>query len=78
MPLNTDVALLDRFEILGESTSDNAGSGQRLWLHDLTTTRTVLLADSAADAIFSRNGFLWWSDRDQPTPWRVLDLHRLV
>jgi hypothetical protein len=78
VPLNTDVALLDRFEILGESTPNNAGSGQRLWLHDLTTTQTVVLDDHATDVIFSRNDSSGGPTPTKPSLWHVLDLHQLV
>jgi hypothetical protein len=79
MPLNTDVALADRFEVLAGAVSTNAATTvQRLWLHDLTTSRSVVLADGATAALGSRGGFLWWSTGDNETlVWHVIDLRDL-
>jgi len=79
MPLNTDVALAGRFEVLAGAASANAAAtAQRLWLYDLTTNRAVLLAEAATAGIGSRGQFLWWSTGDNETlVWHVLDLQQL-
>lgn len=78
MPLNPDVALVDRFEVLAGPSPDGSPATQRLWLHDLTTRRSAMLADSVMAAIGSRGGYLWWSTGDnEVTVWKVLDLRQL-
>jgi hypothetical protein len=79
-PLNTDVAVLDRFEVLASAASANAsGSAQRLWLYEMATGRTILLADAASDGLGARDGYLWWPTGDnEATVWHVLDLRRLT
>jgi hypothetical protein len=78
MPLNPDVALVDRFEVLAGPVADPAAATQRLWLHDLATSRSVLLADTATGTIGSRGGYLWWSTGDNEVAvWHVLDLRTL-
>jgi hypothetical protein len=77
-PLNTDVALLDRFEVVSSSAGGD-GSLQRLWLHDLKDDRVVLLDDSSTATIGSRGPYLWWSTGDNETlSWHTLDLRRLT
>jgi hypothetical protein len=76
-PLNTDVALLDRFEVLA-SVASASGSAQKLWLHDLSNDRVVLLADTASTTIGSRGSYLWWSTGDNETrSWHILNLSEL-
>jgi hypothetical protein len=78
MPLNPDVALVDRFEVLAGPSPDGSPATQRLWLHDLTTRRSALLADSVTATIGSRAGYLWWSTGDnEAAVWHVLDLRQL-
>jgi hypothetical protein len=79
VPLNTDVALLNRFEVVGSVSKDSAnGNTQSLFLHDLTTGREVLLDAAATGTVSSRDGILWWSVGDNETlDWRVLDLRQL-
>jgi hypothetical protein len=78
-PVNTDVALLDRFELL--ESQGNAGLAtptHRLWLHDLSRDRDVLVEDSATGTVSSRDGFLWWSTGDnEAIVWHLLDLRTL-
>lgn len=77
MPINSDVALVDRFEVLG-SVGAAAATSQQLWLHDLTNERLVLLAESTDAAIGSRGTFLWWSTgNNEATTWHVVDLSDL-
>jgi hypothetical protein len=80
VPLNTDVALLDRFEVVGSVSKDSAnGNTQSLFLHDLTTGREVLLDAAETGTVGSRDGILWWSVGDNETlDWRVLDLRQLT
>jgi hypothetical protein len=74
MPINSDVALVDRFEVLG-SVGPAAATSQQLWLHDLTTERLVLVAEAPSPTIGSRGTFLWWSTGDsEATTWHVVDL----
>ncbi|MFG1608117.1 hypothetical protein [Actinoplanes sp. NPDC049265] len=71
----TDVALLDRFEILSEGGpgSDLTGTAALL-AYDLSTGDTVTLA-AAAGAAFTHNGILWWSTGpDDKTVWHSVDL----
>jgi hypothetical protein len=75
-PLNTDVALMDRFELVASLASTNA---QRLWLEDLKTNRSILLDDAVSATVGSRGGYLWWSTGDGETlTWHVLDLRTLT
>ena len=79
-PLNTDVALLDRFEVLASTSSSNAsGYAQKLWLQDLKAGRAVLLDDSVTATVSSRGSFLWWSTGNNETvSWHILDLRQLA
>lgn len=59
-PLN-DVALLDRFEVIGVPQATGAAADlQRLGLYDLKRRRVVWLEPSAAD-LGAAGGWLWWS-----------------
>lgn len=71
----TDVAVLDRFEILAEPqpNSDLTGT-QSLLVHDIRAGRTVAVGTDVGGA-FSRGGVLWWSTGDQDSlGWHTLDL----
>lgn len=71
----TDVAVLDRFEILAEPgpESDVTGSAGLL-VYDVATGRTVQVATAAGGA-FTGDGVLWWSTGDQDTiVWHTVDL----
>jgi hypothetical protein len=77
-PVNTDVALVDRFEVLASAVTDS-GYGQNLWLYDLTTGRQVLLDPAATSGPYSRGEYLWWSTGDNETAvWHILDLRQLA
>jgi hypothetical protein len=71
----TDVALLDRFEILAEAGPDADLTGtEGLLLYDLADGRTVDLSPAVSGA-FSRAGVLWWATGDQDAlVWHTLDL----
>ena len=71
----TDVAVLDSFEVLAESTPDSDLTGtQNLLVHDIRARRTVDVA-AGVDGAFSRAGVLWWSTGDQDSiVWHTLDL----
>jgi hypothetical protein len=76
-PVNNDVALLDRFELLASASSDG-GYGQNLWLLDLKTGRQVLLDGAATATTGSRGPFMWWSTGDNETMvWHILDFRQL-
>ena len=72
----TDVAVLDRFEILAEAgpQTDLTGTAA-LVVYDIATGRTVDV-DPAADGAFTRGGMLWWSTstEDEQITWHTLDL----
>lgn len=61
----TDVAVLDRFEVLARvgPQSDLSGN-QELLIHDLRTRQTVLVSPDAGNIAY-RAGVLWWSTGDQ-------------
>ncbi|MDY7083885.1 MAG: hypothetical protein SYR96_02140 [Actinomycetota bacterium] len=72
----TDVAVLDRFEILAEPGPDTELTGAAaLVVHDIVTGRTVDIAANA-DGAFTRGGMLWWSTTtgDEEITWHSLDL----
>ena len=71
----TDVAVLDRFEIISETTPDSDLTGTAgLLIYDLKTDRTIDVA-AAADGAFSRGGVLWWATGDQDSLiWHTVDL----
>jgi hypothetical protein len=79
-PVNTDVALLDRFEVAESLGNPNTAiPTQKIWLHDLTNGRDILLDESTTAYIGSRDGFLWWSTGDnEATVWQFLDLRQLT
>jgi hypothetical protein len=67
----SDVAVLDRFEVLTDNGS------MRLSLYDAKARRTVLVADTAG-SVFVRGGVLAWSTGDHETlAWHALDLRTL-
>jgi hypothetical protein len=71
----TDVALLDRFEILAEAepNSDLTGT-ERILIFDLRTGRTVDIG-AGISGVFARGPVMWWSTGDQETmTWHTLDL----
>jgi hypothetical protein len=74
----SDVALLDRFEVLVSTVSSNANTTvSRLSLYDIAHRRTVLI-DPAATNAGARGAFLWWSTGDNETlTWHGLDLRTL-
>jgi hypothetical protein len=80
IPVNVDVGLLDRFEVLVSAVSLNANATTyRLWLQDLHTERTVILADGTTGSIRARGGYVWWSVGEQETAsWHALDLSTLT
>lgn len=71
----TDVAVLDRFEILSETGPDSDLTGTAgLLIYDLRARRTIDVSP-AVDGTFSRNGVLWWATGDQDSlVWHTLDL----
>lgn len=75
----TDVAILDRFEILAEPRPDSDVTGTAaLIVYDITTGRTVDIAPDA-DGAFSRGGLLWWSTStpDEEITWHTIDLRTI-
>ena len=71
----TDVAVLDRFEILSEPGPNSDLTGVAgLVVYDVSTGRTVDVCP-AANGVFTRNGVLWWSTGDdEATLWHTVDL----
>ncbi len=75
----TDVALLDRFEILAEPGPDTDVTGSAaLVVYDLATGRTIDIAPDA-DGAFARGGMLWWSTAtaDEDITWHTIDLRTI-
>jgi hypothetical protein len=70
----SDVALLDRFEIM---TQGNA-SKQNLILYDIGTQKLVTVAADVG-TVLARGGMLWWSTGQQEVAiWHALDLRTLA
>jgi hypothetical protein len=77
-PMNVDVALLDRFELLASEPTDSVRPYQRLSLYDLATGRSVLVADALTGPVGDHGDYLWWSTGDNETlQWHALDLRQL-
>jgi hypothetical protein len=74
-PLGTDVAILDRFELLFETrTGADRANAAALLVYDLVADRLVEVSP-AVDGAFSRAGVLWWSiEKDDGTLWHTVDL----
>ena len=71
-----DVAVLDRFEVLSEdsTTLGAAIGGRRVLVYDLTTRRSVSVAEAATSASY-RAGVLWWSTGAAGrVTWHTIDL----
>ncbi|MFC0528292.1 hypothetical protein [Phytohabitans kaempferiae] len=74
-----DVAVLDRFEVLSQSSGDQSApiSPQQLLLYDLREKQVVVVADGVG-VVQARGGVLWWSTGDnETTTWHTLDLRTL-
>lgn len=74
----SDVALLDRFEVLTTAAKNGGQTGdQRLFLYDVPARRAVLLHEAVGVA-GARGGWLWWSTGTaEATQWTLLDLRSL-
>ncbi|HEV7710436.1 MAG TPA: hypothetical protein VGP16_19730 [Asanoa sp.] len=71
-----DVAPLDRFEVLSETSTalGAAVGGERLLVYDLNAKRSILVAE-AATSVSYRSGVLWWSTNALGRlSWHTLDL----
>ena len=75
----SDVAVLDRFEVLSQSGSDGSPvSSQQLLLYDIAKRRTVPVA-TGVGTVACRGGLLWWSTGDNESlTWHTLDLRTLT
>lgn len=73
--VGTDVAVLDRFELLFQTrTAADGVNRSALLVHDIAAARTVEVSP-AVDGAFSRAGILWWStSADDTVLWHTLDL----
>jgi hypothetical protein len=72
-PATYDVALLDRYEPVVQST----GTSQRLVLYDIATAQLTDLADGVG-MVAAGNGVLYWSTGDvRQLAWHALDLRTL-
>jgi hypothetical protein len=78
LPVNSDVALLDRFELLSTLITGNTlVTVFKLALYDLGTGQSVLITPAATDATGS-GAYVWWSTGDNETlTWQGLDLRTL-
>lgn len=74
----TDVAVLDRFEVITEAGPDTIPtSSQILYVYDLVKQQTVRVADGVG-MIQTRNGVLWWSTgADTDIVWHTLPLRAI-
>jgi hypothetical protein len=74
----TDVAVLDRFEILTTPLSPDPDSvAQRLLLYDVRTHRKVTVAP-AVTRVSAHGDWVWWTTGDNETlAWHLLDLATL-
>jgi len=74
----TDVAVLDRFEILTAfSPRTRAGLGRPVSIYDIARDSVVAVVSDAV-SVQSRGGFLWWSSGfDDRLSWSVVDLRTL-
>jgi len=75
----TDVAILDRFEVLSQAGRDGSPtSSQVLMLYDLAKRRTVTV-DTGVGMVLCRGGVLWWSTGDnEALAWHAVDLRTLT
>lgn len=72
-----DVALVDRFEVLAQTTSTGTGL-LKLILFDVSTGRSAALANAVA-TVQARGSTLWWSTgSDEAVEWFALDLGTLT
>ncbi|SNT37520.1 hypothetical protein SAMN05421812_105119 [Asanoa hainanensis] len=78
LPL-TDVAVLDRFEVLtGLDPASATFQGRPLSLYDIARGTTVTVAADAV-SVLCRGGFLWWSSGfEDRVSWTALDLRTLA
>ncbi|MEV6347531.1 hypothetical protein [Actinoplanes sp. NPDC051851] len=61
----TDVAVLDRFEIIAQvGTQAELSGNAELLIYDLSDRKTVLVSQDAGNITY-RGGVLWWSTGDQ-------------
>ena len=73
----TDVALVDRFEILTSTIPDSEPDNLKLVLYDVTANRSSLLVAAAA-TVNGRGPVVWWSTGDgESVTWYALDLRTL-
>ena len=71
-----DVALVDRFEVLAQTTNSGAGT-LKLMLFDVPSARSAVLATGAA-TVQARGPIVWWSTgSDDAVEWFALDLRPL-
>jgi hypothetical protein len=77
----TDIALLDRFEVIATPaplTAATAATTEKVSLFDLDHHRSVLIA-ATASGVEARGTWLWWSTGDHETlTWHALDLRTLA
>lgn len=73
----SDVALLDRFEVLSRGR-DGAVATSQLLLYDSATRKTTLVAEGVG-IVIARGGVLWWSTgTEEAGEWHALDLRTLT
>jgi hypothetical protein len=74
----SDVAVLDRFEVLSLSDAQRTVTNtQQLMLYDIQRKESVVVADAIGMAL-CRGGVLWWSTgNNEATVWHTLDLRSL-
>lgn len=78
----SDVALLDRFEVLSQGRESGAPEKVQLLLYDATTRKMTLVAEGAG-IVQARGWMLWWSTGASPSggedvgEWHALDLRTI-
>ncbi|MDG4820493.1 hypothetical protein O7635_01330 [Asanoa sp. WMMD1127] len=74
----TDVAVLDRFELLtGLDPASRAAQGRPLQVYDIARAATVTIASDAINVRYA-GGFLWWSSGfEDRVSWTVIELRAL-
>jgi len=72
-----DVALLDRFEVLSQTSANGTGA-LKLMLFDVPSGRSTVLAAGVA-TVQARGAIVWWSTGEQEAvEWFTLDLRTLT
>jgi hypothetical protein len=73
----SDIALLDRFEVMSQGRDSAAAEKVQLLLYDVQSRKATLVAEGVG-IVQARSGTLWWSSGDnEAAEWHALDLRTL-